>query len=94
MICRLYLIFVTHKCDPAPTYSSVNIDPRLGSLLHQTAAVQQGAEQSSILGLCMGSACKQQSPFLNQTGEVRHHPDDNRVLGQKLVIDRKEHEIF
>lgn len=94
MISRLHFIFATHKCDPAPTYSSVNIDPGLGSLLHQTAAVQQGAEQSSILGLCMGSACKQQSPFLNQTGEVRHHPDDNRVLGQKLAIDREEGEIL
>lgn len=71
---------VTHESDPAPTYPGVDIDPRLGSLLHQPAAVQQGAEQRAVLGLCVGSAREQQSPFLNQAGQVGHHPDDHRVL--------------
>lgn len=72
--------FGTYERDATPTHSSVDVDPRLRSLLYQTTVVQQGAEQSSILRLCVGSTCKQQSPFLNQAGEVGHHPDDNRVL--------------
>lgn len=72
--------FETHESDPAPTYPGVNVDPRLGSLLHQPTAVQQGAEQRAVLGLCIGSTRKEQSPFLNQAGQVWHHPDDHRVL--------------
>lgn len=71
----------THKRDPAPAYPGVDVDPRLGSLLHQPTAVQQGAEQRAVLGLRVGSTRKQQSPFLNQAGQVGHHPDDHRVLG-------------
>lgn len=60
--------FATYKGDATATHSSVDVDPRLRSLLYQAAVVQQGAEQSAILRLCVGSTCKQQSPFLNQTG--------------------------
>lgn len=86
--------FATYKSDATPTHPRVDVDPGLRSLLHQTAVVQQGAQQSSVLGLRMGSTCKQQSSFLKQTGEVGHHPDDQRVLREELAMRTVKHENF
>lgn len=84
----------THKSNSAPTQSSVDVNPCLGSLLHQTTAVQQGAKKSSNLLLCMGSPCKQESPFLNQTWEIWHQSDGNCILRQELGILKRKREHY